>query len=711
MLNFRNLRPQHLLSLAIIAGCLAGGALRAQTSYPMLMATSPLAVQVGTTAECEVTSRYSMRGAYQVLLSGQGVTAEVILPEEKERKPGEKAPDITKLKVRFTVAADALPGPRDFRIATPPGASTIGQMLVVADPIVREERKNDTLAAAQSVTLPATLCGTFEKNEDVDFYKFHAKAGERLAFHVYSARLEDRIHDLQSHADPLLAIKNEAGVVLAANDNYFYADPCLDYLFTTEGDYYIEIRDVRYQGNAFWEYAISVSARPLVTNLHPMAAAPGETQSVAAIGLALASDAQGELAVPADMAPGVTSLPIRLQDQTTNPAPVFVTRLPRQTEAAGDNNTLEKGETIPAPIALSGRIESENDVDYFRFTAKKGESFTFEVHARRYQSSLDPVLRILNAKGARQNENDDLKEGRFTCADAKIEDWSAPADGDYFLELRDLHLRGGASFVYVLTVERSTPAFLLEADMDKILLGPGGANMLYVKAYRRGGFAGEIALEVEGLPPGVTAACGRILTGTDDGCIVFEATADAPVAVSNVTVRGRASHPQKDGEPLALSAIAMPLQEIYMPGGGRGHYPSDLFTVSVGKELDISAVHLSTNTVVLAPGESQRIDITIDRAPGFDKNVSLDLVYRHLERIYGSTLPKGVTIDGKKSKTLVTGKESQGHITLTAAADAPPVEGQIVPVMAHVSINFVMKFTYAGPPLSVSIVPKGEPKK
>ena len=55
------------------------------------------------------------------------------------------------------------------------------------------------------------------------------------------------------------------------------------------------------------------------------------------------------------------------------------------------------------------------------------------------------------------------------------------------------------------------------------------------------------------------------------------------------------------------------------------------------------------------------------------------------------------------SKTLLTAGESAGHLTLEAAPDAPPVEGQIVPVTVHATINFVMKHTFASAPLRISV--------
>jgi hypothetical protein len=128
-----------------------------------------------------------------------------------------------------------------------------------------------------------------------------------------------------------------------------------------------------------------------------------------------------------------------------------------------------------------------------------------------------------------------------------------------------------------------------------------------------------------------------------------------------------------------------------------------MHTVSVGGPLDIRAVHVSPTAVAVKPGESKKVEVTLERAPGFKGGVTLDVIYQHLDTIYGNSLPAGVTIDDKASKTVLAGNESKGYITLKAAADAKPVERQQVPVMAHVSINFVMKFTYCAEPLLVTV--------
>jgi hypothetical protein len=97
----------------------------------------------------------------------------------------------------------------------------------------------------------------------------------------------------------------------------------------------------------------------------------------------------------------------------------------------------------------------------------------------------------------------------------------------------------------------------------------------------------------------------------------------------------------------------------------------------------------------LKPGESKAVEVTIERAPDFKQNVLLCAIYQHLGGVTGDSLPPGVTVDEKASQTLLAANQSKGSIVLKAAPDAKPVEKQQIAIMAQVSINFVMKFTYA----------------
>ena len=691
-------------SIVLLAFCLAGAVAHAQTSYPMLMSIHPVAAQTGQSSVHEVNARYNLYGAFQVFVTGTGVMGEVVQPEKKEgEKPPEKKPTLNKIQLRFTVAADAQPGIRDFRVVTPQGASTVGQLVIVREPVVVEQAANDTLAQAQEIAVPATVCGTIEKAEDIDFYKFKVAAGAALSFQVHSSRLQNKIHDLQAHSDPIITLRNSFGATLAASDNYFFADPFLRYRFEQAGEYVLEIRDLRYHGNADWKYSIEISGRPFVTNLFPLGLPPGAQSKVELVGFQLPPEPVSAVTVPPETSEGPMAVGVPMGDQITNPVPAFANSLPAVIEAPGDNNTAATAQAFTIPAGISGRIESEGDIDCYGFEAKKGEIFSIEVIARRLQSALDSNLRVLNDQGAQLAENDDARIGRLTHADSGLESWTAPADGKFIIEVRDLHLRGGPEWVYFIKVDRVKPNFELSLDSDKTLLAPGVNAAIFVRVERKHGFTGEVQLAVEGLPAGVTARCGRILAEGQDGCIILQAAADAPLGAGNIRITGTWTMPMGDGPPLSLSAVALPLQELYFPGGGRGHWPVLMHTVSVGDPMDILAIKLSHTDVVLKPGQSQKIDVTITRAPGFNQNITLDLLYRHLGSVFGDSLPKGVTIDEKNSQTLLTGGQSTGSITLIADANAKPVEKQQVSVMANVAINFVMKMTYSADPLTVTV--------
>jgi hypothetical protein len=699
-----------LLSVVtLIAGVFcADSLLLAQTAYPMLMSTKPVAVQVGTTGEATVSSRYSLAGAYQVLVSGSGVEGEIVPPEMKpDAKPEDAKKPLEKLKVKFAAAKDAQPGVRDFRIATPTGVSTVGQVVVVLDPVVVETAGNDTAEKAQEIALPAAVCGAIEKNEDVDYFRFHANAGEFVTFRCRCARLEDRIHDLQTHADPIMTLRRADGSTLALAENRHYlADPSLAYRFEQAGDYLLEVRDIRYQGNQYWEYCLEISGRPLVETVFPLAVTAKQSESFELVGELVGHEPVTKWTVPA-LPTGVHAVELPLASGVTNPVGVIVSDLPLVKEVDTANDILPGAQLVTVPSGINGRIDREGDVDCFAFEAKKGEAFSVEVVARRAQSALDATIRVLDEKGKQLVLNDDLKLGKRNHADSWIENWVAPAEGKYVIEIRDVHLRGGAMYPYFIKLTKSEPYFELYLDSDKTLVTPGGAAALFVRIERKNGFAGEVQLAVDGLPRGVAASCGKILADKgQDGCIVLTADADASLQVANIRIMGTAVNKTAAGSQQDLAAGATSYQEIYLPGGGRGHWPVATHTLAVAAPADIRGISLSTYDVTLKPGESKKIEITIDRAPGFNVNVTLDMLMRHLNTTYANTLPPGVTLNDKDAKSLLTGSATQGYLTLTAAKDAATCEEQQCVVVAHVALNFVMKWTYASRPVTVRVVGK-----
>jgi hypothetical protein len=659
----------------------------------MVARVVPTAVQRGQTAEVTITGMGtgSFAGAHQVLCEPSGLGGEVVGDDAAAGKGGTKLA----LKARLTVAAGAPLGPREVRVATSQGVSSVGLVVVVDTPVVAEadDKANDQPAGAQPLTLPITATGAIGKPEDVDWYAFDATAGQRVTIRAWGNRLENKIHDLQTHFDPILVLHDAEGRELAADDNHDFADPRLTYACEAAGRYFLEVRDTTYAGNASWTYVLEATAGPYATAVSPMAVNPGVTAKLHAEGVNVDAAKEITLEVPAELPPGPWLTALTTAEGTTPAIPLVVTPLPVVLEDGDAPAEPDRAQVLALPGALSGRLGAAGDSDAYRFEAAKGQIYAFEVIARRAGAATDAVLRLLNDKGSTLAEMDDT-----FGKDPRLE-WTAPADGHYEVVVRDLHDRGGIEFGYVLTAEPARPDFVATCDPDKINIGPGGRIPVFVQVTRRGGFSGPITFEWDGFPAGVTSSTLTLPAGMTQGVMVVEAVPDAAAAATLVTLRARAETPAGP-----VGHEVTPKQEIYLPGGGRGFYAVDTLALGVTDPSDIT-VEAGPEAVALAPGAKAKIDVTVTRRKGFDKAVNLAVVLQHLGGIHGNPLPPGVTVVAG-GKTLLGPAETKGTIVLQAAANAAACEPVPIAVMGHVSINFVVKTAYASKPIQVSVAPK-----
>jgi len=207
---------------------------------------------------------------------------------------------------------------------------------------------------------------------------------------------------------------------------------------------------------------------------------------------------------------------------------------------------------------------------------------------------------------------------------------------------------------------------------------------------------------VGNLPPGVSCSALTLPPNVTQGVLVLAATKNAKHAADLVTVVGSAQIELEKGRMKTLERTAQPMQETYQPGGGRGLFPVTMQCVAITNASDILEVKVNSATIELKPGQETKIEFEVVRNPSYKKNVSASIALKHLNRSYGDPLPPGVTIVSGKSKTLL-GKGSKGHIVLKAAANAKPVDNIPIAVLAHVSINFVVKVSYCSRPLLITV--------
>src|SRR5262249_20503317 len=141
------------------------------------------------------------------------------------------------------------------------------------------------------------------------------------------------------------------------------------------------------------------------------------------------------------------------------------------------------------------------DQDAFRLALRKGETRVLRVESRALGLPTDPVLRLIDGTGKTLAEVDDSGGSERDLEQS----FTAPADGDYRVVVRDLHGRGGPRFAYLLSVLKPEPEFSLTLASDRFDLTPGKITKVAVAVQRKDGDVGPIEIVAEGLPDGVTS--------------------------------------------------------------------------------------------------------------------------------------------------------------------------------------------------------------
>lgn len=153
--------------------------------------------------------------------------------------------------------------------------------------------------------------------------------------------------------------------------------------------------------------------------------------------------------LPAGIPPGIYEVRTLGYFGLSTARPFLV--LPADSKEIVESGDLSKrASALPLPIetGVRGTIDGQK-YDWFKIEAKKGERLLIEVWAERLDSRLDGRVIVTDSAGRELTNNNDYF-GRDPLAD-----FTAPADGEYFVGLSDVLYRGGgASYFYRLLVSR-----------------------------------------------------------------------------------------------------------------------------------------------------------------------------------------------------------------------------------------------------------------
>ncbi len=159
-----------------------------------------------------------------------------------------------------------------------------------------------------------------------------------------------------------------------------------------------------------------------------------------------ASNWKLKLTVPPEVPLGIYTVRVKTDDGISNPFLLAVGQFPNVAEAE-PNSHFEQAQVVPFPAVVEGQ-SAGNDVDYYKFTGRKGQRVVVDALCSRIGSGIDPQIRLTTA-GRKFVASEDDSPGLMTDARLAAE---LPEDGEYIVEISDSKYQGGGRAVYRLLI-------------------------------------------------------------------------------------------------------------------------------------------------------------------------------------------------------------------------------------------------------------------
>lgn len=533
-----NVFSQRIRILAVLAVLIP---VTSEASEPQALSIAPLGGQIGARLEVTLRGR-SLQGAYAVWFDREGVTATVEgvgeLAADGAGDPSEESSGAQKLTLSLRIDRTAATGRYQLRVVSPQGVSGPLSFLVHDLPSVAENiQSTDQASSAQEIDVPCAINGVISRPGERDLYAVQAVEGQHLRFELISnpsgtsmggrAGYRGGFDSVLTLYRPLGSWFEEARLHRLDYDDKSKANPrpnpLVEARIRQPGLYLLEVGSFYNLGGAEFTYQLRVTpngpaaAEGSPTNVNVSASEPWRERSFSRpirpdhirrilsrtveSGKSVGADSAGNGTPPAEEANGsgrtITYSIVREQEPNDDSAPAAVVTL---------------------PFLVEGSIDQPGDLDRLvSFRVQPGQKLGFELETP--EASLpdfNPRWAVVDEAGQVVLSNVYRRVVRQALSYSKtIEPKTIHTflrGGTYTLRVRDTTQRNGASdFRYRLLVRPQIPhAGELTVREDRLNLVPGEAGKLTVSTGQEEGFAGQILLQVEGLPPGVQA-----LPGTD----------------------------------------------------------------------------------------------------------------------------------------------------------------------------------------------------
>lgn len=596
--RFAGFVPVVLAALAVQASVVRAQPQAPQYSECRLDTLYPAGGQRGTTVKIELKGfKSGLTLPKDLVIDGPpGVTP-------KELKPVSGGA----LEATLEIAANAPVGRRWLRVLNErSGLTNFAYFVVSSLPERLEVEPNNDVSLAEAVQLPVVVNGRINPAADLDLFRFAGKSGQKLtaaiAAHALDVHGQGRNYGI---ADFSLELLDANGRTLAAAEDTLGFDPLIEHTLSYDGDYFVRVQLLNYQGFPEAVYRLTLGETPYITTAFPPGYRRGTPAEIELFGPNVPPGTKrivGQTApaspAGADLAAGLTvwsgdagaawdpayiqrHIAIDQDGVSGLDLPIVVGDLPEAIEAE-PNDDRQQATALSMPITMNGRFDRPQDADWYSVRLEAQQKVRFEIVAQRYlRSPVDTLLQIFDAQGLPLAENDDeaFEPGYESYHDFKTTDsmlvFTAPAAGVYSLKVSEQSGVGGVRAVYRLTASTEQPDFRLTHFPDAVpIWGPGSTACVLVRIDRVAGFNEDVELSVEGLPTGWSSRAATSLASRPERpyntyqfkvFLSITAPADALTGTSvPFRIVGRAK--QADGK--MLERHSLPLSLMYTSDTG-----------------------------------------------------------------------------------------------------------------------------------------------
>jgi hypothetical protein len=696
----------------------------------------------GTTFEVTFSGAFQgfqfndMEDPQKLIFSHKGITAEAVPPVIPE-KPDPKAPPPTVTKFKVTIAADVPPGTYDVRFVNKWGVSNPRAFVVGDLTEVMEKEPNNDIGEAQRIEINTTVNGTISTPTDVDYFVFPGKKDQHVVLSCLAASIDSKL-------EATIDVYNAANKKIASSrPSYVGNDALTDLVLPEDGDYYIRLYHFTHIGaNAEYFYRLSVTTAPWIDAVYPSIVEPGKPAQVTVWGRNLpggtpdpATEFQGHTLEKLNVTitpPNDPAAPTRLafsgyvppytasldgfeyrlvskDGHISNPFLMTFAKGPVVLDN-GTNNNADAAQKVNTPCEISGHFLKKHERHWYTFTAKKGDVLMIEGYADRLGTPMDLKFELRNpaAKSAlimeSQDNNDSLSLQFFARSnDPAPYRFTAPADGDYHLVVKNLNENQlwGPRQYYRVRVTPDVPDFQLivmapgSSHPDTCGVPQNGQQYLNVYAWRNDGFAGDITLEAEGLPQGVTCTPQTLAGGTRHGLMVLSAAADAPLGVAAIKIKGTATikgqKVVREARPGGITWPVQPQQNI--PSISR----LDRELVITVREAAPFSIASSLDKAVVQQGDKVNLTLKLNR---ISPDLKQPIVIQTVDNIQGLP-PSPIAINNAQPFTIAPDK-NDGTLVVDVKPTVPP--GVYTIAMRATAAGFPFTKDPAKPKANINVI-------